>query len=145
MAAATSIKLVISSQVKLVDLVHAASEKMAEAAGFDADEALNVGLAVREAVINAIVHGNKQAPDKQVDVVLSADEDELTATIRDYGAGFDPDTTPDPTDDPNLLMTSGRGLLLIRAFVDDVEIKEKEQGMELTLRKRIEQESKQDG
>ena len=145
MAAATSVKLVISSQVKLVDLVHAASEKMAEAAGFDPDEALNVGLAVREAVINAIVHGNKQAPDKQVDVVLSANEDELTATIRDQGGGFDPAATPDPTDDPNLLMTSGRGLLLIRAFVDEVEFKEKKQGMELTLRKRIKQESKQDG
>jgi len=133
MAAATSVKLVISSQVQLVDLVHAASEKMAEAAGFDADEALNVGLAVREAVINAIVHGNKQAPDKQVDVVLSTNEDELTATIRDHGGGFDPDATPDPTDDPNLLMTSGRGLLLIRAFVDEVTFEEKEQGMELTL------------
>ena len=144
MAAATSVKLVISSQVKLVDLVHAASEKMAEVAGFDADEALNVGLAVREAVINAIIHGNRQAPDKQVEITLTASKHELTATVRDHGDGFDPDGTPDPTDDPNRLMTSGRGLLLIRAFVDDVEFKQRKQGMELILRKRIKPESKQD-
>jgi len=133
----TSIKLVIPSEVKLVDLVHTASEKMAELAGFDGDEALNVGLAVRETVINAIVHGNHQDPGLTVDVTLTAGEDALEARVRDQGPGFDPEGTADPTEHDNLLRTSGRGLLLIRAFVDDVVFERAEdRGMQVTLTKR---------
>jgi serine/threonine-protein kinase RsbW len=135
--AETTIKLVIPSEVKLVDLVHGAAEKMAELAGFDGDEALNVGLAVREAAINAIVHGNHQDPSLSVDVTFTAGDDALEARIRDEGPGFDPEGTADPTDEENLLRTSGRGLLLIRAFVDDVVFERNEdRGMQVTLTKR---------
>jgi len=127
---ATSVRLVISSEVKLIDLVHTASEKMAELAGFDADEALNVGLAVREAVINAIVHGNGEDPKRKVNVTLSANGDGLRVRITDQGEGFNPDATPDPTEQGNLLRTSGRGLLLIRAFVDDVRFRPRSGGGE---------------
>jgi len=143
MAAATTIKMVISSRIGLIDLVHSAAEKMAEVAGFDGDEALNMGLAVREAVINAIVHGNGQDPALEVDITMTANSDSLIATIRDHGSGFDPNQTPDPTQDPNLLMTSGRGLLLIRAFVDDVEFSPMGSGTEITLTKHIQSEQKQ--
>jgi serine/threonine-protein kinase RsbW len=137
-AAATSVKLVLPSEIKLVDLVHSAAEKMAELAGFDADEGLNVGLAVREAVINAIVHGNREDRDLEVDVTLTANGGSLTARIRDQGEGFDPDAAPDPTDDPNLLRTSGRGLLLMRAFVDRVGYRRRrDRGMEITLTKKV--------
>ncbi len=95
MPSPTTVKLVISSQVNLIDLVHAAAEKVAEVAGFDSDEALNVGLAMREAVINAMVHGNQQDPDKMVDVTLTAEGSMLTARVRDYGPGFDPEAKPD--------------------------------------------------
>jgi serine/threonine-protein kinase RsbW len=144
MADAISVKLVISSQVRLIDLVHSASEKMAEVAGFDADEALNVGLAVREAVINAIVHGNQQDPELNVDVTLTSGEQGLVASVRDYGRGFDPQETPDPTSNNNLLKTSGRGLLLIRAFVDEVEFSKKSTGMEITMTKRVNGAPQQD-
>jgi serine/threonine-protein kinase RsbW len=113
--------MVLPSEVKLVDVVHSSAEKMAEVAGFDADEALNIGLAVREAVINAMLHGNQQDPSLLVDVALFLEADGLVATVRDHGQGFDPNETPDPTEGDNLLRTSGRGLLLIRAFVDQVE------------------------
>ena len=136
MATPTTVKLEIPSQVKLIDLVHSATEKMAEVAGFDEDDALNLGLAVREATINAIVHGNGQDPTKKVDVVLRFDQNEFSAAVRDYGGGFDPDATPDPTAGANLLMTSGRGLLLIRAFVDDVEFQRRSAGMEIKMTKR---------
>ena len=143
MATATSVKLVISSQVRLIDLVHAAAEKMAEVAGFGADDCLNVGLAVREAVINAICHGNGENPDLKVNITLTADSRGIRAKIRDHGAGFDPNRTPDPTEDSNLLLTSGRGLLLIRAFVDDVKFRQMPRGMEITLIKNRETETKQ--
>ena len=126
--AGTSVKLVISSEVRLVDLIHTASEKMAELAGFDADEALNVGLAVREAVINAIVHGNKENPELTVDVELTAKPTGIEARVQDQGGGFDPDATPDPTEGNNLLATTGRGLLLMRAFVDDVVFRPTDDG-----------------
>src|SRR3972149_2425830 len=60
MALATSVKLSMASELRLVDLVHEASHKMAELAGFEEDVALNVALAVREAVINAVTHGNRK-------------------------------------------------------------------------------------
>lgn len=135
-AAATSVKLVIPSDVKLVDLVHSASEKMAELAGFDADDGLNVGLAVREAVINAIVHGNREDPELEVHVTLSAGGSGLEAKVRDRGGGFDPSATPDPTEGDQVLKSSGRGLLLMRAFVDEVEFRRhRDNGMEITLTK----------
>ena len=133
-AAETSVKIVIPSEIRLVDLVHSASEKMAELAGFDAEEGLNVGLAVREAVINAIVHGNGEDPGLEVDVTLTASERGMEASIGDRGSGFDPAVTPDPTEEANVLKTSGRGLLLIRAFVDDVIFsRRRKRGMEVTL------------
>lgn len=135
-APTTSVKLVLPSEVKLIDLVHAATEKMAEYAGFDADEALNVGLALREAVINAMVHGNRQDPALKVHVTLTSQGALFQATVRDEGRGFDPDHEPDPTSDENLLNTSGRGLLLMKAFVDEVRFRQRRgRGMEITLTK----------
>ena len=128
MGAGTSVKLVIPSEIRLIDLVHSASEKMAELAGFDADEALNVGLAVREGTINAIVHGNRQDPSLSCEVTLTANDDGLEARITAEGDGFDPDAAPDPTQGDALMATTGRGLLLIRAFVDDVEYKPRDTG-----------------
>lgn len=135
-APTTSVKLVLPSEVRLIDLVHAATEKMAEYAGFDADEALNVGLALREAVINAMVHGNRQDPALKVHVTLTSQGALFQATVRDEGRGFDPDHEPDPTSDENLLNTSGRGLLLMKAFVDEVRFRQRRgRGMEITLTK----------
>jgi len=143
MAAATSIQLVIPSEVRLVDLVHEVSQKLAELAGFNPDDALNVGLAVREAVINAILHGNKADPSREVDIRLDLPESGgIQVQIRDQGDGFDPDATPDPTDDENVLNASGRGILMIRAFVDNVTFRfRKGRGMEITLVKNKVQES----
>jgi serine/threonine-protein kinase RsbW len=133
-AAETTVKIVIPSVIRLVDLVHSASEKMAEMAGFDAEGGLNFGLAVREAVINAIVHGNGKDPGLDVEVEFIADGKGMNAVIRDQGSGFDPEATPDPTAGPNVLKTSGRGLLLIRAFVDDVLFSRRSgRGMEVRL------------
>jgi serine/threonine-protein kinase RsbW len=136
MAAATTVKITIPSEVRLVDLVHEASQKMAELAGFEEDDALNVGIAVREAVINAIVHGNERDPSRNVDVTLEAGTTGVKASVLDHGKGFDHEATPDPRKEGNILKTSGRGLLMIRAFVDKVAFRYREgRGMEITLEK----------
>jgi len=137
MASPTSLTLVLSSEVRLIDLIHMAAEKVAQLAGFDEDESLNIGLAVREGAINAIVHGNGSDPPLEVHITLTASDEGFSAHITDQGEGFDPDAAPDPTAKDNLLATSGRGLLLMRAFVDDIVYSRREsRGMEVILTKR---------
>jgi len=131
-----SVTLVLPNELRLLDLVHAATEKMAEIAGFDEDAALNLGLAMREAVINAMVHGNDRDPARSVRVTLVARSTGFEAKVFDEGPGFDPARAieKDPTAPSNLLNTSGRGLLLMRAFVDEVRFRRRRsRGMEVTL------------
>lgn len=142
MAAETTVKIVIQSDVRLVDVVHTAAERIAELAGFEEEDTLSIALAVREAVINAVKHGNGSRREVPVDVVLAANESGFRAEVFDRGKGFDPAATPDPTVGDNRLRTSGRGLLLIRAFVDDVRFRFVDgQGMEVVLTKNRRAES----
>jgi serine/threonine-protein kinase RsbW len=137
MALPTTVKLVLSSEVRLIDLVHMAAEKVAHLGGFDADDALNIGLAVREGAINAIVHGNGSDPSLDVSVTIRTVDGGFSAHITDEGEGFDPDAAPDPTQGAALMASSGRGLLLMRAFVDEVVYsRRKKRGMEVTMTKR---------
>ena len=78
-------------------------------------------MAVREAVTNAVVHGNQEDEAKSVEVILNCRDNELEVEVRDQGPGFDPQDVPDPTDPANLLKTSGRGIFLMRTFMDDIE------------------------
>jgi serine/threonine-protein kinase RsbW len=138
MAPATTVRLRIPSEIQLVDLVHDTSQWMAGLAGCGEAEALDMGLAVREAVINAITHGNRSDPRRDVEIVITAGTKQVRAQVRDQGKGFDPADTPDPTGQDNRLKTSGRGLLLIRAFVDQVGFRYREgQGMEVTIIKKV--------
>ena len=134
----SSAELVIPSQLRLVDLVHCAAEKMANIAGFAEEDGLDIGLAVREAAINAIRHGNREDVSLRVRILMEVLSDGIRVEIRDQGTGFDPDAAPDPTAEDNLLRTSGRGLLLIRAFVDDVRFRfEEGRGTTVTLEKKL--------
>ena len=131
-------KIVLPSDVRLLDLAHAASEKMAELGGFSEEEALDLGLAVREAVVNAMVHGNRRDPALSVALTLSVREGEVKVRVADRGQGFDPRATADPREGDNVMRSSGRGILLIRAYVDDVVFRYREgRGMEVTLVKRV--------
>src|SRR5262249_16540637 len=105
-----TIELSIDSNLEFVDMVGSVTKSVTGRMGFDEDDASWIELAVHEAVINAITHGNKQAADKQVDVRFIVEHECLTVYVRDYGAGFDPSRLPDPTNEDNLLNPNGRGI-----------------------------------
>jgi serine/threonine-protein kinase RsbW len=90
--------------------------------GFDEDEQHQIGMAVRECTVNAVVHGNRYSKTKKVHLDIERSGGALTVTIGDEGDGFDLSSLPDPLAPENLLRQSGRGLLLIRTFMDDFDL-----------------------
>jgi serine/threonine-protein kinase RsbW len=93
--------------------------------GWGEDQTFGVHLAVEEALMNAIKHGNQRDPDKQVSVEYGLNEKVLRISVEDEGDGFDPRDVPDPTLDENLELPSGRGLMLMRTFMTVVEYNSK--------------------
>jgi len=85
------------------------------------EAAFGVDMAVREAVTNAVLHGNRKDETKKVEVKFRGSPEMLEITVRDRGTGFNLDNVPDPTDPQNLLKASGRGILFMRTFMDEVE------------------------
>jgi serine/threonine-protein kinase RsbW len=98
------------------------------------DEKLsNVLLAVTEAATNAIIHANKCDTNKKVTVEAAVENSKLIIKIKDEGEGFDPGNVPDPTEPENLLKDSGRGIYLMRVYMDDLQLHRTPSGMELVL------------
>ena len=136
-----TIELSIDSKLEFVDMVGAVTKDITSKLGFDEDDASWIELAVHEAVINAITHGNKNRADKKVDVRFVVEQEGLTVFIRDYGEGFDPSKLPDPTSSDNLLNPSGRGIFYMRSFMDEVEHTSHPDGGSLVRLKKIKQSS----
>jgi serine/threonine-protein kinase RsbW len=133
-----SVRLDFQSTFEMLDFVQAASDHVCRLAGLDDDAVHWVGVAVRESVINAIKHGNAGDASKRVHVEFAPLEPQgppgLSVRVRDEGAGFDPANLPDPLAPENLLKSSGRGIFLIRSFMDQVELRQApEGGMEVTM------------
>ena len=105
-----------------------------ESRGYAPRDVFSVRLALEEALVNAIKHGNKMDPDKVVNVKWEIDEEHVRVVIEDQGEGFPIDDVPDPTDDENLDKPGGRGIMLMRSFMSIVEYNES--GNRLTLEKR---------
>ena len=120
-----------------VGIVEAAADKLAERAGLDEDERFKLTMAVREATVNAVLHGNEYDPAKQISAKLENTGSDLVISIADQGKGVDPDTLPDPLAPENLLRGTGRGIFLIRSFMDDVHFRHLNPGTELTLVKHL--------
>jgi len=91
-----------------------------EAAGYDKDDCFSIRLAMEEALINAIKHGNKFDRSRKIHVSTDIDSQRVEITIADEGEGFDPANVPDPTADENLEKPCGRGIMLMRAYMDKV-------------------------
>ncbi len=90
--------------------------------GFDEDDEHQFGMAVRECMVNAVVHGNRYNQNKQVHLGIECSDRSIAVIIGDEGQGFDLSSLPDPTSPENLMRQSGRGILLIRAFVDEFDM-----------------------
>lgn len=132
------VQIVVGSRIEYLDSLHAMAEEMARLSGLGDEDRFHFALAVREAATNAIVHGNGSDPEKKVTLVFELESGVLEARVSDQGGGFDFDHGDDPTLPENLFRTSGRGLLLIRSFVDEVSYHhDPGRGTELRLVKRL--------
>jgi len=136
------VRLEFTSAFEMLDFVQVVSDHMARDVGLDEDSLHWVGVAIRESVINAIKHGNRNDSAKHVFIefatATNADVPELLIRVRDEGEGFDPETIANPLDPENLLKSSGRGIFLIRNFMDDVQLQRApEGGMEIRMVKRV--------
>jgi len=116
-------RMLLDSTLDSVEVAEKAVLQAAVDIGFGEDELHQLGMAVRESMVNAVVHGNCYNARKKVRVSITKDPDRLTIVIADEGAGFDMTSIPDPLAEENLLRQSGRGLLLMRAFVDEFEVR----------------------
>jgi serine/threonine-protein kinase RsbW len=136
------LRLELTSAVDLLDLVQVAGDRVAREIGLSDDAVDAVGLAIRESVINAITHGNENDASKHVFVEFDASRTagvaSLVVRVRDEGRGFDPSTVADPLAPENLLKSGGRGIFLIRTFMDDVRIERAPGGgTEIHMTKRL--------
>jgi serine/threonine-protein kinase RsbW len=127
------VTLRLESSLESVDKLEHTAEDFATRAGFDEDVVGNIAMAVREAAVNAVLHGNAYDRSKQITAALEVTTDSLIIRIADQGSGLDPDKIPDPLAPENILRGSGRGIFLIRAFMDEVHFRQLHPGTELTL------------
>jgi serine/threonine-protein kinase RsbW len=126
----------------MLDFVQVASDHLGRLAGLDDDALHWVGVAVRESVINAIKHGNRDDEQKHVYVeftpLSNSTPSGIAIRVRDEGPGFDPDSIPDPLAPENVLKSSGRGIFIIRTFMDEMVLQRApEGGMEVVMVKRV--------
>ncbi len=122
MARARKQEVKLESTLDSVDVAEEIVKRFAFEVGFLEDEVHQIGMAVRESVVNAVVHGNCYSSQKKVTLAVEAEDDQLIITVQDQGLGFDLSEVPDPLAQENLLRKSGRGLFLIRAFMDELRV-----------------------
>jgi serine/threonine-protein kinase RsbW len=114
-------ELSLPSRIETVAAAAAAVAEFVGRSGVSDDAAFGIDMAVREAVTNAVLHGNRQDENKTVELVLKSSPDAVEISVHDQGPGFNPENVPDPTATENLLKTSGRGIFFMRTFMDEVD------------------------
>ena len=127
------VDLTLPSTLATVDRLEQEAERFATDHGFSEDDAANIAMAAREAAVNAVMHGNSYSSSKQVHFLLECDSTTLTIRLQDEGAGFNDALLPDPLLPENILRSSGRGIFLMRALMDEVHFRQLNPGTELTM------------
>jgi serine/threonine-protein kinase RsbW len=117
-----ALEVLLESTLDSVDTAESLVLKAAAEIGFQEDDLHEIGMAVREAMVNAVVHGNRYNFHKKVHLMVDKNGDRLSVQITDEGEGFEQGDLPDPLAEENLLKQSGRGLLLMQAFVDEFDM-----------------------
>jgi serine/threonine-protein kinase RsbW len=135
---AETVERFLDSTLESVDQAEEIAVGLAKRAGFGEDDLTKIGMAVRESMVNAVVHGNRYNANKKVRFSVSKNSESLTVRIADEGEGFDFENLPDPCAGENLFRSSGRGIFLIRSFMDEFQIRRLAPGgLEVVLVKRM--------
>jgi serine/threonine-protein kinase RsbW len=135
--AGNRVSYTLDSTLESVNTAENTAEQMAAKAGFDDEERHKISMAVREAAVNAVLHGNSYDPGKKMRVAFENTGEALVITISDEGPGLTENELPDPLSPENLLKQSGRGIFLIRSFMDEVHFRTLQPGTEITLVKNV--------
>ena len=137
-----SFELTVPSRLEEMANVHTLVEEAIREYNLSEDLAHWIELTISESMINAIQHGNKCDPEKKATLKISSDGNKIEITVEDQGKGFQLDDVADPTNVENLLKPSGRGILIIRSFMDEVDLSRREGGgSRLRMVKRIPKEN----
>ncbi len=132
------IEVTLETQLDSVGLAEDISVRVAHAVGFDEDDCHRIGMSVREGVINAFQYGNAQQPGKKIFLTFELQPEKLVIHVLDQGKGFNLGNVPDPLAEENLLKTSGRGIFLMRTFMDEFDVRRGERGgAEVIMAKRL--------
>jgi serine/threonine-protein kinase RsbW len=116
------LEVTLETHVESVNIAEEMCLRVAEAAGFAEEECYRIGMSVREGVINAFHYGNQERPEKKIYLAVDLSDSKMTIHVVDEGKGFDLREAPDPLAEENLLSTSGRGIFLMRAFMDEFNV-----------------------
>lgn len=114
-------KLDLPSRIESVEEAAQAAAAFVQRLRLGDEAAFGFDMAVREAVTNAVIHGNKRDETKQVEISFTETPERAEISVRDYGTGFDPASVPDPTSKENLMKTNGRGILFMNTFMDAIK------------------------
>lgn len=121
-------ELILPAKIESVDTAASKAEELARRAGFGDEALFAIDMAMREAVANAVKHGSAGDETKNVEVSFVESDKGFEITVRDFGKGFDVEEVPDPTNPENLLKASGRGILFMRTFMEEIDWKRHPQG-----------------
>ena len=132
------LEMTLETQVESVNLAEEMCLRVAEAAGFGEDDCYRIGMSVREGVINAFHYGNQERPEKKIHLAVDLTPDKMIIHVLDEGPGFKLSEVPDPLAEENLLSTSGRGIFLMRSFMDEFDVVSgKNGGAEIVMSKKL--------